>query len=1084
MRALFFRAIAEHPSIEQPLMMQVKAALEPFDRYLRQAIHTARQRQVRYKLPWKRVEDIREFFLEPLDTRLRIRRDAPAWVLPAWPLDREPDPSRKLIVTNREEMMRVLWFERRAEGLAIRTDEDLFPEDQILWCGVTSSLARASAAPPPSRIQDEKGDDYEVVHAEALEDGELIIHVRGRPAGGPLFAGGQKLDAEPLPPLEGIETLYDAEHRAFRPVGSLLRVEEPPKGNELRAPGKLRFALRPKGRAGREGRWIQLLPPVESEDDDFLDPRAAFCENEVEKVWTEPRHRPESEYKVKQTDREHFQLRLAELPPKEAPFLYLPLDVRSLELQRRALRQLREAPLPHQRGLLRLCEDPQRARWPSPAAQHVEESDWFFLTDRERSGTDEQRKFVARALGSPDVCDLMLLEGPPGSGKTTVICELIMQCIERGERVLVCASTNVAIDNVLERLLEKPGVDAVRIGKAERVDTKVLSCQIDERIAALMADLRSTFGSLGEEGLRQMAERVVIMSANLTVGTTMGIIHHPLFQERDRGSATKPWERPIATMPHWDLLIVDEASKTTIQEFMVPAMMARRHVVVGDVRQLPPFTDREDLLANLRTLVDERDQPLFTPEEQRAKLLLFRLGRHQLEMQEHVRWLLAEPQGVIDALVREIEASEAPPTAALVCTRRSGARRGHIVEVTVDEAQTGHPQALWLAAASFVLVPLEILEQVGDVLPANLLFIRDLVKDERLEEGARLLFRAKAFRERSGKLRQPFRERRDRVETFAELGPHESKWLARHDWAGEVIWRLTRRHELRHGKSQAERSKLKAGLERLLPLTVNVKARIEEIEEVGLPSILEVLQEGIGQDVKRSTALTRGLRARPDVFAPRFSSLSFQHRMHPDISAFSRAVIYEGKALLDANTIAHRDARIGWDFGGRLGARRAWLDVRGREEGGTNPDEVRAIEQILKEFMAWAARKGPPNRALPRVWEVACLCFYVKQEGALRAMLQRLTNSTSSHRFHPAAHVEIVCGTVDRFQGREADLVFLSMRNTGRVGFLDSPNRLNVAVTRARQQLVVVGNAGYFASCDVPELQGLVRQTHLLRRDR
>ncbi|HVK70820.1 MAG TPA: AAA domain-containing protein, partial [Polyangium sp.] len=215
-------------------------------------------------------------------------------------------------------------------------------------------------------------------------------------------------------------------------------------------------------------------------------------------------------------------------------------------------------------------------------------------------------------------------------------------------------------------------------------------------------------------------------------------------------------------------------------------------------------------------------------------------------------------------------------------------------------------------------------------------------------------------------------------------------------------------------------------------------------------------------------------------FASRFVSLSFQHRMHPDISAFSREVIYEGKALHDANTIAHRDSRVGWDFGARFGERRVWLDVRGAEEGGTNPDEVAAIEEILREFLSWVARKGPPNRALPRIWEVACLCFYVKQEGALRMMLQRLTNSTSNHRFYPHPHVEIVCGTVDRFQGREADLVLLSMRNTGRVGFLDSPNRLNVAVTRARQQLVIAGNAGYFARCEVPELQDLVRRTHIL----
>ena len=76
-------------------------------------------------------------------------------------------------------------------------------------------------------------------------------------------------------------------------------------------------------------------------------------------------------------------------------------------------------------------------------------------------------------------------------------------------------------------------------------------------------------------------------------------------------------------------------------------------------------------------------------------------------------------------------------------------------------------------------------------------------------------------------------------------------------------------------------------------------------------------------------------------------------------------------------------------------------------------------------------------------------------------MLAQVTGERRASRF-TTGNVEIVCGTVDRFQGREADLVLLSMRNTGRVGFLDSRNRLNVAITRARQQLVILGKGDYF----------------------
>lgn len=60
-----------------------------------------------------------------------------------------------------------------------------------------------------------------------------------------------------------------------------------------------------------------------------------------------------------------------------------------------------------------------------------------------------QRDAVLKALSSVNV---FLLHGPPGTGKTTTIVEIILQEIKRGSKILACAASNIAVDNIVERL--------------------------------------------------------------------------------------------------------------------------------------------------------------------------------------------------------------------------------------------------------------------------------------------------------------------------------------------------------------------------------------------------------------------------------------------------------------------------------------------------------------------------------------------------------------------------------------------------------------------------------------------------------
>lgn len=78
-----------------------------------------------------------------------------------------------------------------------------------------------------------------------------------------------------------------------------------------------------------------------------------------------------------------------------------------------------------------------------------------------------QRQAVSLALAAQDVA---LIHGPPGTGKTTAVVEAILQEAARGSRVLACAASNIAVDNLTERLAKAaPKMRLLRLGHPARL---------------------------------------------------------------------------------------------------------------------------------------------------------------------------------------------------------------------------------------------------------------------------------------------------------------------------------------------------------------------------------------------------------------------------------------------------------------------------------------------------------------------------------------------------------------------------------------------------------------------------------------
>ena len=1064
MKPLYFTA-GVHPKVAPALATQVHESLRPHAAYLKSALVAAGKRESRSTCQWEPAPREHRLQLEPMDSLLIMETEGFGYHLDGWSGDA---PAIPLFVGDEYRPMKPRRIERAAGGLLLVLDEEIDPSDRVFWKSRSCTLTPANPSWPAKLIARRQDGSTAHLLQRREEDACAILVVEGRDPVVTEDEQGEELPHRVAEPHEGVTCLHVGGVEIPWNGLKTLTLEALPDRDFLLADNGVRWRWSDtEGHSRRRrGVWIQLLAPDEPDSEAVLDIRAAYCEEGVREVRTREDNRSKDPFRVLGFQRDHYRLELDRRPP-DGSTLFIPSSTSGLKRQRQAVFRFKDRPLPHHRPLLKLCEAPDKVRWPRCRPETV--SHWYLLDDARWSGTVQQRQFVEKALGTPDFA---FLEGPPGSGKTHAICELVLQLVDRGKNVLLCSTTHVAVDNVLERLAGKfDQVEAVRIGLADRVDQAIRAVQIDERISAL-ADTwhkAGTFADLDRDALEGVAEATILASVNLTCGTSTGILAHPYIRRSgdDRGDDTGP------RRPYFDVLIIDEASKTTFQEFLVPAQLARRWIVVGDVRQLPPFTEPRDLEASIAEVGDEHGATL-PGAHQRALLILFRLQRREAGA-GRVRWLIEEPDDVLEALRAEVEAraenGDRPPEIVRVVDRDRSAGDA----LSIADVEAGRPAALRLPAADWILFPPELRGRIEPWLPPDSLALRDWDRDS-----ARA-YRFERWHARRGRFRNPVREQRRRFDTADGLADRQRSFLREESWAGQVSWRLGRVHQLAGARDDKQRGRRQDEVDGLMPAVAPwsewVPPAIDAIRDVGVRSVIESVRvPRPDHRVRRRSALTEAVP--PEVWKERAVLLEHQHRMHPDISRLPREQFYEGTALKDANTLDGRDDKIGWSFLPEAPARRVWVDVRGHEDRGLNQREIDAMRRWLETWRDYAEAH---RRTDDRDWTVACLSFYHRQELGIRDMLRRLTGMRRAETRFALPNTAITCGTVDRFQGREADLVLLSLRNTTRPGHMDSPNRLNVGITRARFMLVVFGHRQYFVrDCPSEELNALADATPVL----
>lgn len=744
----------------------------------------------------------------------------------------------------------------------------------------------------------------------------------------------------------------------------------------------------------------------------------------------------ENEIRINDRNEDNLYLDFDE-DPGISKTIYLKANDYQIRMQEKALITLNRNPETHHTPLLRLFDLPFKSKTyfeENHDLNLAENIDFKILNNTTIDGAREQQEFVRKALASKDFA---LLEGPPGSGKTTAIIELIIQYVLRGQRVLLVSSTHVAVDNVIDRIIGKYRkhteglISPMRIASSpgvirkESVEAYHLKQLIKHTKTEMLKNLNKKQDSIGVKALKKSLnsnrpssnfDQIILDSANLVGGTAIGILQHPGI----KSGVGKPF----------DVMIVDEASKVTFLDFLVPALHAKKWVLVGDVNQLSPYTEGDIVSEHLNKLIDKEQQNLIAETFELYKDLQLR----NKEKLIHVLFTKRDKEHLSNFRDGDLE----------------------VFHLDTQKSSLLTNSGQWLLNSADIIVAQPSEEN-------------ELLLSQHLK------FKAKFY---GSNLKNPtlkhfqnyYHKVKNRNKTW--IGNYFFKLDSDQNW-GELVGRSLEQMYQYRLEPDLEKNK-KAEYDILVPSFVERK--VEGLRRVALPSILELLQIGVGEKTRTTKdgtstyneekILYSGFNKMQKVKELKFQSLRYQHRMQDEIALYSRKYFYKNENLHTANTILKTKDSLIQERVNILKYYKeeedamVWMPNNynsfiNRKEGKQriiNPEEVNHIEQELCSFYAFA------KTGTQLEYEVAVLTFYKDQEVELKAMLRKLTNQHRNHKSFTLGNIKITLCTVDKFQGDEADMVLLSFTKASKGAFYNSPNRLNVAITRARYKQVLFGN--------------------------
>lgn len=251
---------------------------------------------------------------------------------------------------------------------------------------------------------------------------------------------------------------------------------------------------------------------------------------------------------------------------------------------------------------------------------------------------DSQKHAIKFALSSSEIA---LIHGPPGTGKTHTLIELILQMLKQNLRILVCGPSNISVDNIVERLSPHK-VTLVRLGHPARLLPSVINHSLEvltrtSEAAVIVQDVRKEMDDkqASIKKTRNGRERRAIYA------DLKGLRKEYREREGKCVNDLLTASRVVLATLHgaggfqlrtqqFDVVVIDEASQALEAQCWIPLLSARKAVLAGDHLQLPPTvkslnTKTKSEAKNVGTALDEKLQRLGLNDEDKETARSIRL---------------------------------------------------------------------------------------------------------------------------------------------------------------------------------------------------------------------------------------------------------------------------------------------------------------------------------------------------------------------------------------------------------------------------------------------------------------------------